>query len=88
MIVRVKVVLNRTVVDSDGSYLQSQSKLYYATWYWPDWSLKSRGCILVVSQLRGDVMVIKTCNVVSASIVTVKQSFIVSQIIGCPVILL
>ena len=41
MIVRVNVVLNRTVVDSDcgfdnlcGSHLESQSELYHASlWY-------------------------------------------------------
>ena len=40
-IVRVNVVLNRTVVDSDGrfdnlcgSYLQSQSELYHVSWWY------------------------------------------------------
>ena len=39
MIVRVHVVLNRTVIDSDwrfdnlcGSHLQSQSELYQVSW--------------------------------------------------------
>ena len=56
LIVRVKVVPNRTVVvDSDwrfdnpcGSHLQSQSELYHVSWsvlysgYWSDWSITSR----------------------------------------------
>ena len=58
MIVRMNVVLNRTVtvvVDSDwgfdnlwGSHLQSQKRVVYLqlmvlnSGYWPDWSIKSR----------------------------------------------
>ena len=41
LIVRVNVVLNRTVVDSDwrfdnlcGSHLQSQSELYHVSWWY------------------------------------------------------
>ena len=58
LIVRVNVVLNRTVVvDSDwrfdnlcGSHLQSQSELYYVSWYY--YTL----VIDLIGQLRRDVI--------------------------------
>ena len=95
MVVLVDVVLNRTVVDSDwrfvnlwGSHLQSQCELYHVRWWYLILAVDligqfSRDVIgrlsvkpscywlwsLVMSLVRFD-----------PSIVTVKQSFIVSQI--------
>ena len=57
LIVRVNVVLNRTVVDSDwrfdnmcGSHLESQSELYHVSWWY--YTL----VIDLIGQLRGDVI--------------------------------
>ena len=103
MIVWVNVVLNRTVVvDSDwrfdnlrGSHLQSQSELYHVSWWY--YTL----VIDLIGQLRRDVIgrlsvkpwrywlwrLLMSLVRFDPSIVTVKQSFIVSQIVSCPVVL-
>ena len=102
MIVWVNVVLNRTViVDRDwhfdnlcGSHLHSQSDLYQASW----WYLTL--VVDLIGQLSRDVigrLSVKPCYRLcrleislvrfDLSIVTVKQWFIVSQIVSCPVVL-
>ena len=103
MIVRVNVVLNRTVVvDSDwrfnnlcGSHLQSQSELYHVSWWYH--TLVSD----LIGQLRRDFIgrlsVKPWCHWLwrfvmwlvrfDPSIVLVKQSFTVGQIVSCPVVL-
>ena len=103
MIIRVSVVLNRTVVaDSDwryrnlcSSHRQSQSELYHVSWWY--WTL----AIDLIGQLSRDVIdhlsvkpwcywlwrLVMLLVHFDPSIITVKQSFIVSQIVGCPIIL-
>ena len=103
MIVQVNVVLNRIVViDSRwrfdnlcSSHLHSQSELYHVSWWYYtlviDWiGHLSRNVIgglsvkpwcywlwrLIMSLVRFD-----------PSVVTIMQSFIVSQIVSCPVII-
>ena len=101
LIVGVNVVLNRTVfVDSDwrfvnlwGSHLQSQSELYHVSWWY--YTL----LIDLIGQLSRDVIarlsvkpwcyrlwrLVMSLVCFDPSTVTVKQSFIVSQIVSCPV---
>ena len=66
LIVRVNIVLNRTVVDSDwrfdnlyGSHLQSQSELYHVSWWYYTPVIDLIGQLrqlLVVCQLSRDVI--------------------------------
>ena len=99
VIVRVNVVLKSTiVVDSDwhfdnlcGSHLQSQSELYHISWCYYTLVIDPIGqfsCDVIgrlsVNWLWRFVMSLVHFN---PSIVTVKQSFIVSQIVSCPVVL-
>ena len=93
LIVRVNVVLNRTVVvDSDwrfdnlcGSHLQRQSELYHVSWWY--YTL----VIDLICQLRRDVIgrlsVKPWCYWLWGLVVTVKQSSTVSQIVSSPVVL-
>ena len=102
MIVQLNVVLNRTVVfDSDwcfdnlfGSHLQSESELYHASW----WFLTL--VIDLIDKLSRDVIgrlsvkpwcywlwrLVMSLMCFDPSIVTIKQSFIVNQIVSCPVV--
>ena len=103
MIVQLNVVLNRTVVlDSDwcfdnlfGSHLQSQSEFYHVSW----WYLTL--IIDLIDQLSRDVIgrlsvkpwcywlwrLVMSLMCFDPSIVTIKQTFIVNQIVSCPVVL-
>ena len=102
LIVRVNVVLNRTVVDSDwcfdnlfGNHLQmSPIELYDVSWWFQTLVVD------LIGQLSRDVIgrlsvkprsywlwrLEKSLVCFDPSIVRVKQLFIVSQIVGCPVI--
>ena len=99
----VNVVLNRTVVvDTDwsfdnlwGSHLESQSELYHVSW----WYLTL--VVDLIGQLSRDVIgrlsvkpwcpwlwrLVVSLVSFDPSIITVNQSFIVSQIVSCPVLL-
>ena len=99
MIVWVNVVLNRTVVDDSdwcfgnlyGSHLQSQRELNHVSWWY--YTL----VIVLIGSVIGHLSVKPWCYwlwrlVMSLvhfdlSIVTVKQLFIVGQIVSCPVVL-
>ena len=104
LIIRVNVVLNRTVVvDSDwrfdnlcGSHLQSQSESCHVCWWYYTLVIDLIGqlCRNVIGRLSVKpwcYFAMKTHNQwlvrLDPSIVTVKQSSIVSQIVSSPVVL-
>ena len=100
MIPPVKVVLSRTVADSDwcfdnlcGSHLQSQSELYHVSWWYYTMVIDLIGqlCRDVIGRLSVKPWCYDSCHMLchwcvqfDPSVVTVKQSLIVSRIVSCP----